>query len=103
MEMPGDTDVTLDFQPRRPPSVTCSFDGKLKLWDVASGQELYALADTTDDVRGLEQKAAQYGTATQLEQPVFSPTGDRLAAGCINNVLLWNIAPVIVRPEAESR
>jgi WD40 repeat protein len=73
---------------------TLSVEGKLKLWDVASGQEVYTLGDTTGGVQGLEAKAAQYGTENRLGPVAFSPTGDRLAAACVNSVLLWNIAPV---------
>ena len=42
----------LIFSPDGSRLVTPSLDGKLKLWDVASGQEVYTLRDTTGGVQG---------------------------------------------------
>ena len=71
--------------------MTSSGDGKLKLWDVASGQEVYTLSDTTGSARGdWNKKRHSPGRETSSEQAAFSPSGDRLAAACVNTILLWN-------------
>ena len=105
------------FSPDARRLLTLSLDGKLKLWDVASGQEVYTLSDTTGGVQGLEARAARYETENRLGPAslaalygiknglgpaAFSPTGDRIAAPYVNSVLLWNIAPGAAGPAESS-
>jgi WD40 repeat protein len=74
---------------------TQTSDGKVKLWDVTSGQEVYTLSNMPEETNGMEEYAAKYGTGNQLGHCVFSPRGDRLAAAGANTVLLWNTAPLV--------
>jgi WD40 repeat protein/tRNA A-37 threonylcarbamoyl transferase component Bud32 len=65
---------------------SCSCDGGLKVWDVATGQELFSYQNRTGRPPGSEGPIDSRRDA--LHAVAFSPDGLRLALGCRNSKVL---------------
>jgi WD40 repeat protein/tRNA A-37 threonylcarbamoyl transferase component Bud32 len=65
---------------------SCSCDGGVKVWDMATGQELLSFDNRTGRLPALGGRIDSRRDA--VHSVAFSPDGSRLALGCRNNKLL---------------